>query len=536
MRTISATGLDHHVLGIGINAQPDSETRVDLPGPREQRDRVRAAIINSSWLWPDGAVRLERDHADGELGSSADLALAIAVLIATGQAVAWPELADTLILGELGPDGSVRACRGVYPAVKAAKAAGLSRVIVPDENIAEAQLVSGIGIVGAGPSLHWVNSWLASATAADDVDDAGEPDPIGLLLVTADAETGDVTVESLGAGPVPGSPPSDRTDGIGVGRISVSTADLAEIPAHVLRAISLAAAGGHHMILTHEAPAGFAGDVAALLVGLLPPLSATVREEVMDLWSLAGALEPNLSAVIDGDSEMVAVLPNLLLDRLYGQPDHPARPGYMPLAHHGVLHLYDTAAIQGFALDVVAQTMSRRSVMAMSHSPYGRYPAEFQLLATTAACPKSHTPCTCRPEARVLHTQHIHDKLGAHAAINIAATEPAASFDPEAVPTAEKVATARIRAARRWGASQGAAYTNHTVPADMLRSVSDEGFAYGIHNDLAGLAAAGVLSDRHVELVQRLMWTIADYDGITAPGDVQLTQALALHLHTPKPH
>ena len=536
LKTITTSGLAHHVVDVHAVVDLEGQLSVDLDGPAEQRDRIRAALLNTAWSWPHGSIRLEREVAAGDLGASSDLAIAIAVLVATGQAVTWPELADTLILGELAPDGSVRTCRGVYPAVKAAKAAGLSRVIVPAENYAEARLVDGIAVAVAGDSLQWVNTWLAGALGVDDNGPTVEPDPLGPLLITADPESGEVTVESVSAGPHPGSPPWDRVDGIAVERISVSEADLAEIPAHVLRAVGLAAAGGHHLILTHESDAGYAGDVGALLVELLPQMAPMAREEVLDLWSLAGALDPDWSAALDWESEMVLVLPDLLLDRLHGLPDHPTRPGYMSLAHHGVLHLADAAAIHAAGLDVVAQTLTRRSIVATGRSPYDRYPAEFQLLATTAACPEFHTPCTCPPEARVLHTRHIDDILGAHAAINIAATEPADTFDPDTVPTAEHVATARIRAARRWHPASGTLHTNHSVPADTLWEATHEAFPDEVHLRIARLVANGVLAEPHIELVQRLMWTIADYDGVTAPGDAQLTEALALHLHTPKTH
>lgn len=526
-QTSVAHGLEHTVVSVRIDIDPAAADGAVLSGlPYTQRDRVRAAIVNSTWAWPDGALTLHHSEHSGGFGTSADLAVAIAILATTGQVVPWPELADTLVLGELGLDGSVRACRGVYPAVLAAKAAGVTRVIVPGENVAEAQLVDGIDVVAAGPSLQWVNSWLATATSESDEDESPSSGPV---LITADTGTGALGIEQLS---IPDQPEaSSRVTQDGHGRITAADTEIADLPERVLRAAALAAAGGHHMILTHH-PGLPAGDVATFLTDLLPPLSAADRDAVLALWSLSGALDPEFSTAVESRPEIVAVLPGLLLDNLYGRPGHPAKPGYMPLAHHGLLHLYDTAAMPGFVLDVVARTLVRGSVVAMGRAPFERYPAAFQLLATMPTCPRVEGFCDCAPGSHALFSRHVRELLGAHVAINVTANEPAAA-PPGNVPTPEQVAAARTRAAERWDTS-GSGITNQQVPDERLHRAS-EAFAADTRGHLADQIASGALSPARFMLVLRLMWTIADLDGIELPGLEQLHEALIL-CHSPRPH
>jgi magnesium chelatase family protein len=164
-RSVALTGLDGHL--VEIVAEPSAGlARLTLAGLpetslRETRDRIRAAIINSGQCWPDGglSVTLTPPVRPGHYCST-DLAIAVAILAATGAVPAAPS--RLAVFGELGLDGQLRQIRGVLPAVQAAAAAGCTEVIVPAGNAAEAELVPGIRITAAG-SLTLVLQRLRAA-------------------------------------------------------------------------------------------------------------------------------------------------------------------------------------------------------------------------------------------------------------------------------------------------------------------------------------------------------------------------------------
>src|SRR4051794_31177394 len=257
---------------------------------QESRDRVRAAVVNSGRTWPNERIVLALSPATlRKTGSGFDLALACCVLAAAG-GVAQASLDGTVLVGELALDGRLRPVRGVLPCLLAARAAGVRRVVVPEAALAEAALVDGLAVFGA-PSLGEVLSWLAGAT------ELARPEP----------------PSGAPAGPSP---------------------DLADVVGQddARRALEVAAAGGHHLLLV--GPPGTGKTMLAhRIVGLLPELSADDALALAAIRSVAGRLPADgLTRV----PPLVAPHHSTSMAALVGGGSGLAKPGAVSLAHGGV--------------------------------------------------------------------------------------------------------------------------------------------------------------------------------------------------------
>ena len=167
---VALSGVEGHCVEVhaGTGPGPAGLLLSGLPAValRETRDRIRAAVLNSGEAWPQGAITVELTPASlPKRGSSFDLAIAVAILTAAGTVPATAAR-RAAFAAELGLDGQLRPVRGVLPAVAAAAAAGLARVIVPTGNAAETALVPRIAVIGS-PTLAAVLAWLRRDTGPE---------------------------------------------------------------------------------------------------------------------------------------------------------------------------------------------------------------------------------------------------------------------------------------------------------------------------------------------------------------------------------
>jgi magnesium chelatase family protein len=261
---------------------------------RQSVDRVRAAVVNAGGTFPQRRITIGLSPAAmPKQGSGFDLALAAAVLAASG-AVPARSVDRLVLLGELGLDGSVRAIRGVLPAVLAAARAGHRQVVVPAPNADEAALVESIEV-------------LPAATLAE--------------VVAHLAGRAPLTRHVRGALP-PAPPGPDLADVVGqaAGR----------------RAVEVAAAGGHHLFLTGPPGAGKT-MLAERLPGLLPPLDEQAALEVTAIHSVAGTLPPEAPLIRRPSFE--SPHHSATMAALIGGGSGQIRPGALCRAHRGVLFL-----------------------------------------------------------------------------------------------------------------------------------------------------------------------------------------------------
>ncbi len=464
----------------------------------QARDRVRAAVLNSGYSWPQGRITIGLGPAWlPKHGSSYDLAVAVALLAADGK-LAPKALDGWVFVGELGLDGGVRPVRGVLPAVLAARRAGAAHVVVPVGNRAEAELVPDVSV----QTVRRLGELVALLR--------GEPIAEELPIQTPSAS------DSL----------SDAT--------GVIEPDIADVAGQELGrfGIEVAAAGAHHVALFGPPGAGKT-MLAERLPGVLPPLDTEAALEVAAIRSVAGELtvgensdQPPYQAP-HHTSSVAAII---------GGGSTLARPGAVSLAHRGVLFLDEAGEFRRGVLDALRQPLERGEVVLARSGGVTIYPARIQLVLASNPCACAagrEISCECGPAALRRFRSRLSGPLLDRVDIQLElgpVTPSALLADREWVEAsavvAKRVADARTAAAARWAGSGWE--TNSAIPGQTLRGVR--------RLSRATTAAAehaldlGELSARGYDRVLRLSWTLADLRGANSPAASDVNEAMALRL------
>ncbi|MGC3993703.1 MAG: YifB family Mg chelatase-like AAA ATPase [Propionicimonas sp.] len=492
--SVALLGIDGAMVEVeaAISSGLPRTTMVGLPDTAlyEARDRCRAAMAAAGFGWPSDPVTINLSPATlPKAGSHYDLAIAAAVA-AAGRKFDPASLEGTVLFGELGLDGRVRAIRGLLPAILAAIGRGFGRVVVPAAQMREAALVDGVSVAGA-----------ADLSDLFDVLTGG-PGALVPAPVVAEADP---------------RPPLDLADVAG--------------QVEAKWALEVAAAGRHHLYL-HGPPGVGKTLLAERLPGLLPDLEVAEALEVSAVHSLAGV---NLDGGLVRRPPYADPHHSASMASLVGGGARIAMPGAVSRAHLGVLFLDEAPEFSPRVMEALRVPLESGRIVLARAAATATYPARFQLVLAANPCPcgMAGTPggnCRCPPMAVRRYAARVSGPILDRIDISQELRPVRAAFlDSRYAPgESTAVVAARVLAARdrQRHRLEGTGWrTNGEVPGPALRKrlPLPEG------SELLDVAVArGRLSSRGVDRVLRLAWSVADLADADRPTREHLHTALAM--------
>lgn len=470
-------------LGLFLVGLPDNAVR-------ESEQRIRSAFENASYRMTSRKCVVNLAPADlRKEGSGFDLPIAVAILAATEQIEA-EKLADSVFVGELSLDGAIRGVRGVLPITAEARDRGFKRIYVPKENAMEAAVVDGIEVL-AVDSLTEVASSLN-----------------GEIEIAAENREIDTSSE-----------------------VQTYAEDFADVKgqAHAKRALEIAAAGGHNVIMIGP-PGSGKTMLARRMPSIMPPMTTEEALETTKIHSVAGKLGASRGLM----SQRPFRAPHHLASpvALIGGGQNP-QPGEVSLAHNGVLFLDEMPEFGHGVLEVLRQPLEDKHIT-ISRARYAvDYPSNFTLVASMNPCPCGYynhptKECSCSTAAVHRYIGRISgplmDRIDLHVEVTPVEREEMASttLAESSASIRERVMRARRVQAERFAGT--GIHTNTMMSSAMLRKFCPL------------TAESRMLLDRAMERLQlsaraydriiKVARTIADLEGAADIAPTHISEAI----------
>ena len=499
-KTCAVVGLDGLVVEVEVDISPGlpAFNIVGLPDTavQESRERVRAAIRNSGHEFPMRRITVSLAPADlRKAGPAYDLPIAIAILLSSGQVPSIPDSA--LLLGELSLDGALRHTNGVLPMVVVARDEGLETVFVPSADAEEAALVEDVEVV-----------------------------PVESLTQLAAHFRGEASLQAIEGG--------RQRDGGGQDsetRVAGSRVDLADIRGqeHAKRALEVAAAGGHNLLMSGP-PGSGKTLLARTLPSILPDMTHRESIEVTKIYSVGGLLPPSSPLV----TERPFRSPHYTISNagLVGGGRQP-RPGEITLSHRGVLFLDELPEFGHTVLEVLRQPVEDKVVTISRAQGSITFPANFMLVAAMnpCACGFATDPvkeCVCTPSAVSRYRRRISGPLLDR--IDMFVDVPRVEYEDLAEPVkAESSESVRGRIERA-RLVQGERFDRTTLIANSEMGPVEVWDYCRVDEAAQGLLQAAMrqmhLSARGYHRILKVARTIADLSGSGTIEPAHLAEAL----------
>ena len=500
--TSTVIGLEAYKIEVEVdlaNSLP-SISIVGLPdvAVTEARERVRSAIKNSSFSFPQKKVVINLAPADiKKEGTNFDLPISIGILIEEG-IIQEDKITNMAFIGELSLDGTLRAINGVLPHVIGLKNNGITTVIVPENNAKEASLCEDITILSAKTLNDVVNHFIET--------------PLPIIK-------------------------TDIQEYLKSGICENYIYDFKDVKGQqkAKKALEIAAAGGHNMLMTGS-PGSGKTLMAKCFASILPPLELSEALELTKIYSISGLLSNNNPLM--KERPFRAVHHTASANGIIGGGGNP-KPGEITLAHRGVLFLDEVVEFPRNVLEVLRQPLEDGEVVISRAKHSIKYPADFMLLAAMNPCPcgflgDKEKQCTCSDFQIKRYRSKLSGPLLDRIDIQIDVPRLSSEELLNSTEQAENssIIRERVISARQIQKERYKNYdilTNSQLTADLVRKFCkiDES-----SKDILKMAITKYqLSGRRYDRVLKLSRTIADLDNSEIITSKHITQALQYRLN-----